>query len=438
MTISQVDQTTNDILRTQWNGVPAVRVDSPPGAGKTGLVVRLIAQSFGLMGERVAAATQTNQQAQDLARRLCARYPTLPVILLHRTGQKPPSDLQQIANLSFEERPKDLPSGPCAVISTAAKWTYYPADGPMFDLLVIDEAYQLTESRFLPIANLARRLVMVGDPGQLPPIVSVEIERWSDNPMGPHIAAPHVLLARHPGITLHPLTHSRRLVHDTVQLVQPIFYPNLHFSALDPEGSRALILPGSGEDIDAPLEQAASGASIVGVPLPERHTGEQDHALASHIATLITRLLVRKAEIRDYFGQRPLTPSDIGVVCPHISQVSAIQELLPASASDVLVETADRFQGLERSVMFVWHPLSGRASCTDFALQPGRMCVMLSRHRIACFLVGRQGIEATLDNHAPSGNRELGVAEDAEHTGWLAHRRLMQALQSAGRWPVSG
>ncbi len=42
-----------------------------------------------------------------------------------------------------------------------------------------------------PIASLARRQVLVGDPGQLPPVVSVELERWSHDPSGPHIACPH-------------------------------------------------------------------------------------------------------------------------------------------------------------------------------------------------------------------------------------------------------
>ena len=65
------------VLGTQWDGDPAVRLDSPPGAGKTGVVERLAAQSLGNMHERCMIGTQTNEQAFDLARRIAENYPRL-------------------------------------------------------------------------------------------------------------------------------------------------------------------------------------------------------------------------------------------------------------------------------------------------------------------------------------------------------------------------
>jgi trehalose/maltose hydrolase-like predicted phosphorylase len=46
------DNAVRRVLETQWDGVPAVRLDSPPGAGKTGIVERLAVQSLGLLHER--------------------------------------------------------------------------------------------------------------------------------------------------------------------------------------------------------------------------------------------------------------------------------------------------------------------------------------------------------------------------------------------------
>ena len=37
---ARVDDVLRQVLRTQWDGVTAVRLDSPPGAGKTGVVRR--------------------------------------------------------------------------------------------------------------------------------------------------------------------------------------------------------------------------------------------------------------------------------------------------------------------------------------------------------------------------------------------------------------
>jgi len=101
--------------------------------------------------------------------------------------------------------------------------------------------------------------------------------------------------------------------------------------------------------------------------------------------------------------------------------------------SDVFVETANRFQGIERPFMFVHHPLSGRSDATAFHLDAGRLCVMLSRHRIGCWIFGRQGITEQLIRFAPAGDRALGIDEDPEYRGWRAHLTLLAALSRANR-----
>src|ERR1700680_1410236 len=51
------------VLKTQWDGEPAVRLDSPPGAGKTWVVERLAVQAMELHREQCMISTQTNEQA---------------------------------------------------------------------------------------------------------------------------------------------------------------------------------------------------------------------------------------------------------------------------------------------------------------------------------------------------------------------------------------
>jgi hypothetical protein len=83
--------------------------------------------------------------------------------------------------------------------------------------------------------------------------------------------------------------------------------------------------------------------------------------------------------------------------------------------------------------MFVHHPLSGRADASAFHLEAGRLCVMMSRHRVACWLVGRAGISDRLLRYAPSGERTLGIAEDAEFEGWRAHLTILRKLAEQRR-----
>jgi hypothetical protein len=429
------------------------------------VVERLAVQSLTLLRERCMVVTQTNEQAFDLSRRLARGFPRLPFTLFVTERLAVADDLPLLANLRIARDTAALPTGPCVVVANAARWSWLRPLGPgsdaagaaagddgdgtggwgdeaaPFDLQLVDEAYQLPDYRFQQIAGLARRVVLVGDPGQIPPVVACAVERWRGNPAGPHVACPRALLARHPDVPRLALPVSRRLVPDTVRLVQPAFYPGLPFTALTASGARGLVAPlprEAPQPLDAAVDLAAGGASVVQVARPARITGEVDEELAATVVALLERLLARETRVRDD-GDAPagpgrrLTPGMVGVVCAHVAQVNAVRERLPRALVDVFVETADRFQGLERPVMVAWHPLSGRADASPFHLEAGRLCVMLSRHPVACFLVARHGIEDLLLRYAPSGDRVLGLPGDPEFEGWRAHLSVLEYLRGEGR-----
>jgi len=420
------------ILATQWDGEPAVILFSPPGAGKTGVAERLAVQSMSLLQERCMITTQTNEQAFDVARRTSEGYPRLPIHLLVSRSLSLPPHLPAIRNLRIIHQAADLPVGPCVVIANAAKWSWLDSDRTLFDLQIVDEAFQLPDYRFHLIAGLARRHVLIGDPGQIDPVVRCELERWRCDPAGPHVPCPRALIERHPGIRQMTLPVSRRLNADTVSFVQPAFYPQMPFTALSADRGIAFAVPGI-MPTDAPLDAAASGASMILVELPAMITGEVDAELADELVWTIRRVLERGARTRDDGSRQDVDADMIGVACAHVSQVNAVRERLGTDLSNVFVETANRFQGLERPLMFVHHPLSGRADATGFHLDAGRLCVMLSRHRIACWIFAREGIGRQLRRYAPTGDRVLGIPDDPEYAGWRAHTELMNDLLRRGR-----
>lgn len=423
-----------EVLLTQWRGEPAVRLDSPPGAGKTGVVERLAVQSLVLLKERCMIATQTNEQSFDIARRLAAGYPQLRFSLLTRQGLTLPPAIKALGNVDTLHSSRDIPRGPCVVIANAAKWSWLKEERALFDCLVVDEAFQLTDARFSQIATLARRFVLVGDPGQIAPVVACEVERWRADPAGPHVACPHAMKARYPELLTLSLPVSRRLVPDTVRVVQPAFYPTLPFTALCTEDARRLALrPVERLPLDRPLNLLAQGASLALVELPPLVTGPLDEELAETLVALLQRLFARSARVYEEKEERPLTPAQVGVVCAHVTQVNAIRERLPEDLSAVLVETAERFQGLEREVMFVYHPLSGRSDLSEFHLDARRLCVMMSRHRVACLLLSRGGVEERLTRHSLNGDRIPGQERDEVFEGWRAHLTVLRKLRRAER-----
>ena len=420
------------VLDSQWHGVPALVLRSPPGAGKTGVAQRVALQSAALLHERCMVVTQTNEQAFELTRRLITNARALPIHMFAEEDLNLPSDLRQQPRLAIVHRIGDLPHGPSITIGNAAKWSWIDTEDSLFDTQIVDEAFQLPDYRFQLISNLASRHVLIGDPGQIDPFVSCEIERWRCDPSGPQVSCPAALVKRHPTIRQLALPVSRRLNTDTVSIIQPAFYPDMPFRALSRDRSVRFEVSGI-MPFDAALDGVAAGASIVMVELPPRITGEADGELAQELIESILRLLRRRAWMSDDGCVSQVTAGDIGVVCAHVSQVNAVRERLGTGLADIFVETANRFQGIERPFMFVHHPLSGRADATAFHLDAGRLCVMLSRHRIGCWIFGRQGIAEQLVRFAPAGDRALGIDEDPEYRGWRAHLILLAALSRANR-----
>lgn len=418
---------------TQYQGQPAVVLRSPPGAGKTGVAQRLALLNAAMLSQRCMVVTQTNEQAFELTHRLAGNKAGLPIHFFAREGLVIPERVLAAPAVRVIHRAADLPREAGITVSNAAKWSWIEGGEGLFDVQIIDEAYQLPDYRYHLISNLAARHVLIGDPGQIDPFVTCETERWRCDPAGPQIACPTALIRRHPDVVQLNLPVSRRLNADTVRIVQPAFYPGMPFRALNQKRELTFgvagILP-----FDAALDAVAGGASIVHVELPNQVTGEMDGDLADELVYAVERFLRRRQAVMvegDIACE--VSPEHVGVVCAHVSQVNAVRERLGPDLSGVFVETANRFQGIERPFMFVHHPLSGRADATGFHLDAGRLCVMLSRHRIGCWIFGRQGIADQLNRFVPAGDRALGIDDDPEFQGWRAHATLLSALARSGR-----
>ena len=74
------------------------------------------------------------------------------------------------------------------------------------------------------------------------------------------------------------------------------------------------------------------------------------------------------------------------------------------------------------------HPLSGRVDATAFHLEAGRLCVLASRHRHACIMVARAGIQELLDAHPSAEPVHLNVAVKFPD-GWEAQQALLAHLE---------
>jgi hypothetical protein len=115
-----------------------------------------------------------------------------------------------------------------------------------------------------------------------------------------------------------------------------------------------------------------------------------DAELAKQAAALVQRLLNRNARVRIGRKTLALEPEHIGMCGTHRVMNSELALALPRSLQGtVVVDTPERWQGLERPLMILVHPLSGVLRPTSFDLETGRLCVMASRHTAGAIILAR-------------------------------------------------
>ncbi|RVU24575.1 helicase [Streptomyces antnestii] len=421
---------TDAILRDTLRGsARGTVVDSPPGAGKSTLVVRA-ALELADAGRPLMVIAQTNAQVDDLVLRLAEKNPELPVGRLHSSDADPyDKALDDLANVRKSTKAGDLAPLP-VVISTAAKWAHVKDVDP-WQHAIVDEAYQMRSDALLAVAGLFERALFVGDPGQLDPFAIVGAEQWAGLSYDPSASAVTTLLAHNPELPQHRLPVSWRLPASAAPLVSGAFYPYTPFRSGTDHGDRRLSFKAAsdGSGPDRVIDEAADAGWGL-LELPAGHTPRTDPEAVRALALVVRRLLDRDGVTVSERGPEPtpLTPDRIAVGTAHRDQAAAVRAALAdLGVTDVTVDTANRLQGREFDVTVVLHPLSGRPDATAFHLETGRLCVLASRHRHACIVVCRAGVSDLLDDHPSTEPVQLGVTVKFPD-GWEANHAVLARL----------
>lgn len=425
----KVDAVRGELLEALVDEQPLVIVKAPPGSGKT----KLILDASALLrkrDQRVAIAAQTNSQANDICRRLVRDFPFDVVRFYSGRAAR-----EEIDGVTWAEKKDDLPTGPSIVVSTTAKWGLVDLADP-FDWLLVDEAWQMAEADFMLLREVAGRFVMVGDPGQIPPVVTIDTARWATAERPPHRPAPELLLSASglPVVEL-ALPASRRLPHDSAEAVNTFY--DFEFESWAGPGDRVLN-PGprnGAGPVDDAIDLLRTGSmAVLTVPTPpEGPPLEEDRDVAELAAHVAARLVERGGKLKIDGTTRPVKAREIGMTATHRKMNNRMFEALPAAiAQDVLVETPERWQGLERPLMVVVHPVSGVTEPTAFDLETGRLCVMASRHQVGLIVVTRDHLPHTLGELTPSAEQHVGLP-DIIGRGHAGHEEFWERLSVNSR-----
>jgi hypothetical protein len=405
-------------------------VQAPPGSGKTRLLLNAVVKAYKL-GRRVAIATQTNAQADDICRRCARDHSAIPII---RFGSGQSTQTALGSSVTWETATKDLPHGKCLVVATTAKWALVTIQ-EVFDVVFVEEAWQMGWADFMLLGQVAERFVLIGDPGQIPPVVSVDVARWETSPRPPHLAAPRVILAdsgQRPEQWRLPATW--RLPPDAAGLVRPFY--DFEFGAVAQVGERAILASGGGKGAEDRLIDLLAQDSVAALTIPTPDEGppmSSDVELAKHATSLVQQLLRRSARMRIGGNTVELKPEHIGMCATHRVMNSELALALPkALQGKVVVDTAERWQGLERPMMIIVHPLSGVVRPSSFDLETGRLCVMASRHLAGAVVISRDHVTETLANCIPSATQPIG-RPDVSGRGLFDNLAFWSSMGESGR-----
>lgn len=411
-------------------------IEAPPGSGKTYMLLRLLS-SFSELGWRIAVAAQTNKQADDITRQLALfkEYGGAQVTRFISNSYVPSIDFPD--SVRIVEKTSELPVGPQVIVSTSAKWALV-SNFEAFDLLAVDEAWQMNWATLMRCADLAPKYLLIGDPGQIPPVTTVDVSRWGTSDRAPHKAAPVVALEdpQFEPVRIHGMLPScRRLPAEAVPYVK-MFY-DFDFEPFAEAGDRAFHAPQGLEPAIAGVFNKLSDLEPVMVTIPTPVDGPPtavDVELARTIRDLVAQLTKSGVELRDRAGGelRQVRAADIGISSTHRAMNGAIRKALGAEHSGAVVDTPERWQGLEKPIMIAVHPLSGVTEPSEFDLETGRLCVMASRQTAAMIFVARDHVGPTISNTIPAATQAPGQP-DRTGRGRRAHLEFWEMLEANDR-----
>lgn len=450
-------------------------VKAAAGAGKSYILRRLVREAVAHDNtRRVAVVAFTNKQTRTLAADLGQELGRDRVCLFaagDRVGEVP-SDVSDRATVVTTTTA--IPNSCEVIVGTCHKLGGYGGErgrqlqhfGPgvngndPFDVLFVDEAWQVAHHVFRQVANAAPIWVGVGDVGQLPPI-EVGSNPWRGDPgHNPWRAWPNDYVN-------DPRTWSAELpaVHRPAAghlALWRAFYPEwdeeLHCVAA--VADRLVEIGKMPPASEAIWTQVATGVpTLVEVDgLPPADAPDVDLPLIEFVESLLDSLFAagfNQISARYDDDGEPTgkllkqSPGDTGgnplvavlatrnqAVDDASDAVDRLRERHGLSEHDLLASTVDSWQGQTNGFTVALHPLTGASRLDEFNSAFGRLAVTCTRATHGLLLVSRPGLddllrEAPARPGTPFG--EPGVRQLPRQT----HQRILRTF-ARGRLTVSG
>lgn len=356
-------------------------IQGPPGSGKTYTGARMICDLV-RRGKTVGISANSHKVIRNLLDEVIAESEKqgLDFECLHKTKKLTPKadrDPRIMETKSNEDVSAVMASGTARVFGGTSYLWAREEFAASVDVLIVDEAGQMSLANVLAISQAGDSLVLLGDPAQL------DQPTKATQPEGTGVSALEYVLEGHkvmPNDRGLFIPETRRLHPSICRLTSELFYEG-QLSPMD--GLERQRINNA---------EFVSGAGLYFVPVD--HSGNRNESIeeAYRVRDLVTSLLSGATWTNQDNVDSRLTLDDILVVTPYNAQVTTLQSILPEGAN---VGTVDKFQGQEAPVV-IYSLASSTAEEAprgmDFLYSLNRLNVATSRARCACVLVANPAL----------------------------------------------
>jgi DNA replication ATP-dependent helicase Dna2 len=345
-------------------------IQGPPGTGKT-LMLAHLARLLVADGRRVFVTALTHRAIHNALNKIPRVDSAIPVC---KIGEGRHTDDLEVPNYeTFASSRLGENSGGYVVGATPFALQSRRLSGVEFDVVLFDEASQIT----LPLAIMGmlagNKYIFIGDENQLPPVTTFSAAEATQISIFNYLAG-------RGNETMLNVTY--RLNDVLADWPSRTFYRN-ELKPSEESAGRRLILSPETTRWDFVLDPESPAVFL---DLCHQNTTVRSRMEAEVVMELILSLFMRD-----------VSPEEIGVVVPYRAQSRLIRSLIRRNLLDsetagrLAVDTVERMQGQEREVIIVsFATASARfaAQMADFLFQPQRLNVAVTRPRTKLILVG--------------------------------------------------
>ena len=373
----------------QANGI-GLSLQGPPGTGKTTVTGELIAQLVAC-GQRVAVSSNTNEAINNLLRkvqdRLDAKSSSALVVKVASSASEK-ADVRALAGSRAQAlQEKNISSSPAVLGGTIFTFVKEAYDETPFDLLVIDEAGQVSLSNLLYLSRIARNILLVGDQQQL------SQPNRAAHPDDSGLSCLDYVMANEPVVSNDRgvfLATSWRMPPSLTQVVSKLFYAGELQAATANTANQ--------------VKWSGLSQGLVFEPVHHNGNSTASEEEVERIAALVDQLIGQTYERAQLVNGEMTTVSgklgqqDILITAPYNMQVNRLQKRIGHKAR---IGTVDKFQGQEAPVAIHSLTASDGESAPrglDFLLDPNRLNVAISRAQCLSIVVGSPQLAIGISN----------------------------------------